>query len=74
MANDMEPNHFWVQQPDGRFVDEAVIRGSAFNLLGEAEAGMGIALADLTSDGRFELFITHLRGETNTMYVADDSA
>lgn len=68
VTNDMVANHCWVQQEDGAFVDEAVLRGVAFNWLGEAEASMGIVTGDLTGRGRTELFLTHLRGQTHTLY------
>lgn len=73
VANDMEPNHLWVQQPDGTFLEEALLRGVAVNRLGQAEASMGVISEDFNGDGRFDLFMTHLRGETNTLYVALDS-
>jgi hypothetical protein len=72
VANDMEPNHFWVQQSDGTFLDEAHLNGTALNQLGEAEAGMGVLAADLFNDGRLALFVTHLRGQTNTLYVPSE--
>lgn len=70
VANDMMANHLWVQQPDGRLVDEAVLRGVAFNARGEAEASMGIAVGDLDENGALDLFMTHLVNQTNTLYLA----
>ncbi|MGH7201508.1 MAG: CRTAC1 family protein, partial [Planctomycetaceae bacterium] len=70
VANDMEANRLWIQQPDGTFQDEALLRGVAFNALGDAEAGMGVASGDFDANGRFDLFLTHLSGETNTLYLA----
>jgi hypothetical protein len=70
VANDMESNHLWVQQDDGTYVDEALWRGIALNALGEAEASMGTVLADLDGDLSAELFVTHLSGESNTLYQA----
>lgn len=69
VANDLEANTFWVQQPDGSFQDMAVVTGTALNQLGEAEAGMGVVAADLDNHGSLELFLTHLSGQTNTLYV-----
>ena len=41
-------------------------RGVAYNGMGQAQAGMGIALGDVDGDGLFDLFVTHLAEETNT--------
>jgi len=69
VANDGMPNQLWINGGDGTFEDHALITGTAVNLSGTAEAGMGIAVADLQGDGYPELFLTHLRGETNTLYL-----
>lgn len=69
VANDGMPNQLWINGGDGRFTDRALISGTAVNLSGAAEAGMGIAMADLENDGDLDLFLTHLRGETNTLYL-----
>lgn len=68
VANDMEPNRLWIQQPDGTFQDDADLRGCAVDLNGRPQASMGTAWCDLNRDGRSDLFLTHLRGETNTLY------
>jgi hypothetical protein len=68
VANDADPNHLWINQHDGRFEERAMVLGAAFNEYGVAEAGMGIAPGDVDEDGSLDLFITHLAGETNTLY------
>ncbi len=68
VANDADPNNLWVQEGDGRFVDDAVLQGSAFNRWGNSEAGMGIAVGDADRDLDLDLFVTHLITETNTYY------
>jgi hypothetical protein len=68
-ANDEEPNQLWVQQDDGRFVDEAVIRGCAFNAAGSVEANMGVAVGDVRNTGGLDLFSTHISSETNTLWA-----
>lgn len=68
VANDGMPNQLWMNTGDGSFEDRALITGTAVNLSGTAEAGMGVAVADLENDGDLDLFVTHLRGETNTLY------
>ncbi len=71
VANDMEENVLWIQQPDGTFINEALLRGAAVNRMGEAEASMGVALGDFDDDGFDDMLLTHLSGETNTLYLGD---
>ena len=68
VANDGEPNQLWINQHNGTFLDVALPLGAAVNAAGQAEAGMGIAVGDLDADTDPDLFITHLRGETNTLF------
>lgn len=68
VANDQMTNCLWVNQGDGRFVDEAILRGCGYDRQGRAQASMGVALADVDADGLFDLFLTHLSGEYNTLY------
>ncbi len=69
VANDGMPNQLWINQGGGRFVDRAVETGCAVSMTGTAEAGMGVAVGDVDSDGRDDLLLTHLRQETNTLYL-----
>ena len=69
VANDLEPNQLWVNQHDGTFVDQATLRGVAFNAYGKVEASMGLAAGDVDQDGLLDLFMTHLSIETNTLYT-----
>ncbi len=68
VANDAMPNQLWINQTDGSFANEALIRGCAVNGMGLNEAGMGVAIADLNHDGWWDLFLTHLESESNTYY------
>jgi hypothetical protein len=68
VANDGAPNHLWLNQRDGTFQEQAVQRGVAYNGMGQAQAGMGIALGDVDGDGLFDLFVTHLTEETHTLW------
>jgi len=68
VANDAYPNHLWLNRGDGSFRDEAIARGCAYNLHGQAEAGMGVVAADLMGHGDADLFVTHLGLESNTLY------
>jgi len=67
-ANDQYPNHLWINQGDGTFREQALLLGAAYNLEGRAEAGMGVVAADLDGDADLDLFVTHLGGQTNTLY------
>ncbi|MCA9269424.1 MAG: CRTAC1 family protein, partial [Planctomycetales bacterium] len=74
VTNDEEPNQLWVNNRDGTFLDEAVLRGLAFNGLGRVEASMGVTWGDLDRDGRLDLFMTHVATESNTLYASGGSA
>ena len=69
VANDGAVNQLWVARGDGTFDDQALLAGVAINREGRAEASMGVDAADFDNDGDEDLFMTHLMGETNTLYV-----
>ncbi|MEM9384694.1 MAG: CRTAC1 family protein [Pseudomonadota bacterium] len=69
VANDGMPNQLWQNLGDGTFEDIGLLSGTAVNMAGKAEAGMGVAAVDADDDGDLDLFMSHLRGETNTLYV-----
>jgi hypothetical protein len=68
VANDGQPNHLWINQHDGTFREEAATRNLAYNSLGMSAGNMGIALGDINGDGLFDVFVTHLTEETNTLW------
>jgi hypothetical protein len=53
---------------DGTFTDVAVASGVAYNELGSAQAGMGLALGDFDSDGRLDLLKTHFADDVPALY------
>lgn len=69
VSNDGSANQLWINQGQGRFVDKALTAGVAVNMNGAAEASMGTVPADIDQNGFVDLFITNLRGETNTLYA-----
>jgi len=71
VANDGAANQLWIQQADGTFRDEALLRGAALNADGKAEASMGVAAGDFDDDGDDDVLVTHLERETNTFFVND---
>jgi len=71
VANDGQPNQLWINNQGKNFKDDALLSGTALNLDGSAEASMGVDAGDFDGDGDEDLFMTHLMGETNTLYVND---
>ncbi len=68
VANDGSDGFLWRNLGAMTFREEGLLAGVAVNAAGRPEAGMGIAYGDGDGDGDFDLFITHLTGETNTFY------
>ena len=71
VANDGDANNLWFQQPDGTFEERGLLSGAALNYAGDAEASMGLTAGDIDDDGDWDLFMTHLSTETNTLYRND---
>jgi len=72
VANDGVPNALWLNRGDLRFEDDAFLAGVAVNAGGKSEAGMGVDAADFDHAQGEDLFVTHMRMESNTLYVSDD--
>ncbi|MCA1560547.1 MAG: CRTAC1 family protein [Acidobacteria bacterium] len=68
VANDGTPNHLWVNMAAGRFVEDALLAGCAFDQDGKAKAGMGVAAADIDNDGRVDLLVVNRDGEADSLY------
>ncbi|MDP6424718.1 MAG: CRTAC1 family protein [Planctomycetota bacterium] len=71
VANDGKANHLWMNNKDSTFREEALAKGVAVNAHGKAEASMGVAVGDVDGDGDIDLFMTHLKEETNTLYLCE---
>lgn len=69
VANDGNANQLWSWRASGPLVDRAMEMGCALSGNGVAEASMGVCLEDIDRDGRWDLMISHLAGETNTFYM-----
>lgn len=69
VANDQSENFLWMNRAGQRFENVAVPAGAAVNAYGEAEASMGVNAADFDGNGDEDLFMTHLVGETNTLFL-----
>ena len=69
VADDGVPNRLYLNRHDGTFVDEAVLRGIAYNAMGNTAGNMGVGVGDVNQDGLFDLFITHLAHEQHTLWI-----
>ncbi|MFN2333695.1 MAG: CRTAC1 family protein [Wenzhouxiangellaceae bacterium] len=76
VANDLQPNFLWrnLGHDPLRFEDIALLSGSAVAMDGRAQASMGLVAGDIDNDGDDDLFMTHLRTDSNTLYLNDGSA
>jgi len=68
VACDQTPSLLYVNQGDGTFTEEAVLRGVAYDENGRAMSGMGVTAADYDGDGRLDIFRTNFSDERETLY------
>ncbi len=68
VACDQTPSILYINQGNGRFIDEAMIRGVAFDENGKAMSGMGVAAGDYLHEGRPSIFRTNFSDELETLY------
>lgn len=69
VANDTTENFLFINQQDGRFVDEAALRGCAVDRAGATQGSMGLAVADFDQNGYLDIYSTHFFEESNTLYA-----
>ncbi len=69
VANDSTPNFLFRNDGGGHFVDWSLQSNAAYDGDGHTRAGMGIGLGDADGDGRFDLFVTNLDGEPNSLFL-----
>jgi hypothetical protein len=68
VANDSVPNLLFRNNRDGTFEEMGLISGTALNLFGQAQAGMGVAVGDYDANGYFDIYVTNFAEDTNTLY------
>jgi len=68
VANDGTPNHLWRQRGDGRFEETALSMGCALDEDGRPKAGMGVHAVDADDDGRLDVVVVNLDGESDSFY------
>lgn len=69
VSDDGKPNRLFINRRDGTFVDEAGVRGIAYNAMGSTAGNMGVAPGDVNGDGLFDLFVTHLSHEQHSLWM-----
>jgi hypothetical protein len=68
VACDSTPSILYRNNRDGTFTDTAVESGVAYGELGNAQAGMGLAVADYDRDGALDLLKTHFSDDIPALY------
>ncbi len=68
VACDRTPSLLYINQGNGKFAEEAVLRGAAFDENGQAMSGMGVAAGDYEGDGRQAIFRSNFSDERETLY------
>ena len=68
VACDQTPSLLYVNQGGGKFEEEGVLRGVAFDQNGKEMSGMGVAAADYAGDGHPSIFRTNFSDEFETLY------
>ena len=68
VAADSTPSLLFLNNHDGTFREEGLIRGLAVSSNGQEMAGMGIALGDYDLDGHIDIFKTHYQVQSCGLY------
>ena len=68
VACDQTPSLLYINKGQGRFEEEGVLRGVAFDQNGKAMSGMGLDAADYAGDGHLNIFRTNFSDEFETLY------
>lgn len=74
VACDSMPSLLFMNQKDGTFKEEGLIRGAALNEDGMEQAGMGIGIGDFDLNGNLDIFKTHFADDTSIVYRNDGTA
>jgi hypothetical protein len=74
VACDATPSLLFMNNHDGTFREEGILRGVALNDDGMAQAGMGVGVGDYNLDGHLDLFKTHFADDRNILYRNDGKA
>ncbi len=73
VACDSTPSLLFMNNRDGTFREEGVLRGVALSDDGGEQAGMGVGAGDYDLDGHLDLFKTHFADDASGLYKNDGS-
>src|SRR5438874_1123709 len=65
VACDSAPSLLFVNNHDGTFREDGIVRGVALSDDGGKQAGMGVAIGDYNRDGHLDLFKTHFADDAS---------
>ncbi len=68
VCNDSFANFLFINDGKGKFTEEALISGLAFDRLGKANGNMGVDCGDFDNDGKIDLFTTTYQNEMPVLY------
>ena len=68
VACDATPSYLLMNNHDGTFREEALLRGVAVNSDGQLMAGMGVGVGDYNLDGHLDLVKTHFQNQATGLY------
>jgi hypothetical protein len=73
VASDSSPSLLFMNNHDGTFREEGVLRGVALSEDGGEQAGMGVGIGDYDLDGHLDLLKTHFADDASGLYHNDGS-
>jgi len=68
VACDATPSLLFMNNHDGTFREEGILRGVALSDDGKEQAGMGVGVGDYALEGHLDLFKTHFADDRNILY------
>jgi hypothetical protein len=72
VACDQTPSLLYQNAKNGSFVERAVEAGVAYDANGRAQAGMGVAVADVDANGFLDIAKTNFSGDYPSLYRNED--
>ncbi|MFN3191735.1 MAG: CRTAC1 family protein [Aureliella sp.] len=69
VCNDSAPNFAYINQGNGKFVEDALLAGLAYGSDGASQASMGADIGDIDHDGRLDIVSTNFAEEIPNLYL-----